>query len=113
MVRASPSIDRNHASECVFSVKTLVSKEKQSVAIDVGRAEGVPGADRSAETQICGPKEKRALTVFLDAAEDVVDVVWEESLCVQHCLDEAGDGAEGHVLCMCMAVPLRGRERER
>ena len=107
MVRASPSIDRNHASECVFSVKTLISKEKQSVAIDVGRAEGVPGADRSAGTQICGPKEKRALTVFLDAAEDVVDVVGEEALCVQHGLYEAGDRAQRHVLCVRMAVPLR------
>ena len=50
---------------------------------------------------------KRRLTVLLDAAEDVVDVVGEEALCVEHGLDEAGDGAEGHVFCVCVSVPLR------
>lgn len=45
-------------------------------------------------------------TIFLDTTEDIVDVVREEPLCVQHSLDHAGDGAEGHVFCMCMTIPL-------
>ena len=57
-------------------------------------------------TKAARPGEKR-LTVLLDAAEDVVDVVGEEALCVEHGLDEAGDGAEGHVFCVCVSVPLR------
>jgi hypothetical protein len=45
-------------------------------------------------------------TVVLDAAEDVVDVVWEEAAGVEHCLDQARDGTEWHVLPVCVLVPL-------
>lgn len=34
-----------------------------------------------------------ALTIFFDATEDIVDVVWEESFGIEHGLDHAGNGA--------------------
>ena len=45
-------------------------------------------------------------TVFLDTTENVVNVVREEPLCIQHGLDHARDGAERHVFCMRMTIPL-------
>ena len=46
-------------------------------------------------------------TVFLDSTQDVVDVVGEEALRVKHRLDQAGDGPEGHVFRVRVAVPLK------
>ena len=50
--------------------------------------------------------QTRRRTVLLDTTKDVVDVVWEESLRVQHRLDESCDGTEGHVFRVRMFVPL-------
>ena len=46
------------------------------------------------------------LTVFLDASEDVIDVVGEEALSIEHRLDQTGDRTKGHILRMCVSVPL-------
>ncbi len=50
---------------------------------------------------------RASLTILLDAAEDVVDVVWEEALRIEHRLDQTGDSAKRHVLCVRVSVPLK------
>lgn len=45
-------------------------------------------------------------TIVFDSAEDVVDIEWEESARVKHGLDESGNGSEGHIFGVCVAVPL-------
>jgi len=47
------------------------------------------------------------LTVFFDATEDIVHVVGEETLCIEHGLDHACNGTKRHVLRVRVAVPLR------
>jgi hypothetical protein len=51
-------------------------------------------------------KIERLLTVLLNAAEDVVNIIRKEPLRVEHGLDHARDRTEWHVLRMRMAVPL-------
>ena len=51
-------------------------------------------------------QEINVLTIFLNATEDVIDIIGEESLCIQHSLNEACDGTKGHVFCMRVPVPL-------
>lgn len=46
------------------------------------------------------------LTIFFNATEDVVYIVWEEAFCVEHCLNKPCDGAQGHFFVMGMLVPL-------
>jgi len=46
------------------------------------------------------------LTVFFDATKDIVDVIWEEPLGVEHRLDEACDRPEWHRLVVSVSVPL-------
>lgn len=45
-------------------------------------------------------------TIFLDAAENVVHVVWEEALCIEHRLNEPRDRTERHLLGVRVTVPL-------
>ena len=47
-----------------------------------------------------------ARTVLFDPTEDVVHVVWKEAARVEHCLYQPCDGAQGHVFCVRVAVPL-------
>ncbi|KAI3484762.1 hypothetical protein L1887_52048 [Cichorium endivia] len=47
-----------------------------------------------------------ALALFVEAAEDVVDVVGEEALAVEHGGDHAGDRVQWHRTSVCMAVHL-------
>lgn len=47
-----------------------------------------------------------ARTVFLDASEDVVYIIREESLRVKHRLDQSCDGAQRHIFRVCMTIPL-------
>lgn len=46
------------------------------------------------------------LTVFFDAAENIVHIVREEALPVQHSLYQASNCAQRHLLCVSVAVPL-------
>lgn len=45
-------------------------------------------------------------TVFFNASENIVDIVWEETAGVKHGLNESGNGPDRHVLCMGMSIPL-------
>ncbi len=47
-----------------------------------------------------------AITVLLDAAKNVVDVVWEKAFRVEHRLDQSCDRAERHVFRMGVSIPL-------
>lgn len=51
-------------------------------------------------------KDRAPLTIFFDATEDIVYVVREEALGIEHRLDKAGDRAKGHLFIMRMLVPL-------
>lgn len=51
-------------------------------------------------------KVETRLTIFFNSAENVVDVVGEEALRIQHRLNKTSDGAEGHVLRVRVPVPL-------
>lgn len=51
--------------------------------------------------------ERRRRTIFLDSAENVVDVVGEEPFCVEHSLNQASNRSERHLLSMRVFIPLR------
>ena len=51
-------------------------------------------------------RKERRLTVLLDAAEDVVDVVGEEALLVEDGGEALGAGVDGHGLSVAVAVHL-------
>ena len=51
--------------------------------------------------------ERRRRTIFLDSAENIVDVVGEEPFCIEHGLNQASNRSERHLLGMCMFIPLK------
>ena len=54
--------------------------------------------------------ERRRRTIFLDSAENVVDIVGEEPFCIEHGLNQASNRSERHLLGMCMFIPLKFRD---
>jgi hypothetical protein len=65
------------------------------------------------------PVQGYKLTIFLDSAKDIINIVREETSRIEHRLYETGNCADGHVFGVCMAIPLemehqsKLQERER
>lgn len=51
-------------------------------------------------------------TILFYATQNVVNVVWEESLGIEHGLDQSRYSSKGHILVMGMSVPLQNGKIE-
>jgi hypothetical protein len=87
---------------------------------DMSRAHKTPQDQRNKRRQYLNVGNERPLraeakdlTIFFNATEYVVNIVWEESSCVKHRLNKTCYRAQRHVFCVSMPIPLKHRNEQR